>query len=203
QMVLGRHSGRAAVAHRLRALGYPLEDNELDRVFAEFKSMCERQRVVTDDDLEALMQGGDTHVGGYRLASLTVSGRGKRANAQIELSASDGESITESALGDGPVDALFAALAAATDVSLTLESYQVHSIGIGAEARGEANLSVRHGNALFEGTATSPDIVEASALAWLDIANRVLRARRAASVEEVARNEERETRSEERVRADA
>ncbi len=176
QMVLGRHSGRAAVAHRLRALGHPLENEALDRVFADFKSLCETQRVVDDVDLQRLMQG-DRVGDGYRLASMTVSDRGQRASAQIELSDPDGLRIIESALGDGPVDALFAALAAATDVDLKLESYQVHSVGIGNDARGEANLSVRCDEAEYQGTGTSKDIIEASALAWLDIANRVLRTR--------------------------
>ncbi|MCL1635530.1 2-isopropylmalate synthase [Luteimonas sp. SX5] len=176
QMVLGRHSGRAAVAHRLRALGHVLEDGELDRVFADFKALCEKQRVVDDSDLQRLMQD-DANGDGYRLTSMTVSDRGQRASAQIELSDPDGLRIIESALGDGPVDALFAALAAATSVDLKLESYQVHSVGIGTDARGEANLSVRHDDAEYQGTGTSKDIIEASALAWLDIANRVLRTR--------------------------
>jgi len=178
QMVLGRHSGRAAVAHRLRALGHALEDEALDLVFAGFKSLCEKQRVVDDGDLQRLMHGDrDGDSDGYRLASMTVSDRGQRASAQVELSDPDGQRVSESALGDGPVDALFAALAAATDVELTLESYQVHSVGIGNDARGEANLSVRHDDAEYQGTGTSKDIIEASALAWLDIANRVLRNR--------------------------
>lgn len=176
QMVLGRHSGRAALSHRLRALGYTLEDAQLDQVFAQFKELCEQQRVVDDADLEALMNG-DTRGDGFRLASMTVSDRGKRASAQVELSDPDGTRISESALGDGPVDALFAALSAATNVELTLESYQVHSIGIGADARGEANLSVTCDGEPYEGTGTSRDVIEASALAWLDIANHILRQR--------------------------
>ncbi|MDC7808303.1 2-isopropylmalate synthase [Luteimonas sp BLCC-B24] len=181
KMVLGRHSGRAAVGHRLRALGYTLEDGQMDQVFEAFKALCEQQRVVDDDDLERLMNGGVPSQG-FRLASMTVSDRGQRASAQIELSDPDGRTITESALGDGPVDALFAALAAATGVDLSLESYQVHSVGIGRDARGEANLSVRHEDAAgtsvaFKGTGTSRDIIEASALAWLDVANRLLRRR--------------------------
>ncbi|MEZ0469150.1 2-isopropylmalate synthase [Luteimonas salinilitoris] len=186
KMVLGRHSGRAAFSHRLRALGYALEDAQLEQAFAGFKALCERQRVVEDRDLEALMHG-DVNGEGFRLASMTVSDRGQRASAQVELSDPDGRRVAESALGDGPVDALFAALSAATDVELTLESYQVHSVGIGADARGEANLSVRCGDTAYEGTGTSRDVIEASALAWLDIANRALRARG-------KRNEERETR---------
>ena len=180
QMVLGRHSGRAALSHRLRALGYTMENAQLDQVFAQFKALCEQQRVVDDDDLEALMNGG-TVGEGYRLASMAISDRGHRASAEVDLSDPEGHHFTEVALGDGPVDALFAALSAATGVQLQLESYQVHSVGIGADARGEANLSASIGDKVYEGTGTSEDVIEASALAWLDIANRVLRQRRAAA----------------------
>ncbi|WP_337243898.1 2-isopropylmalate synthase [Luteimonas sp. gir] len=185
KLVLGRHSGRAAVGHRLRALGYTVEDAQLDQVFAEFKALCERQRVVEDDDLEALMHG-DVHGQGWRLASMTISDRGQRASAMIELSDPNGNKVSESALGDGPVDALFAALATATGVDLSLESYQVHSVGTGRDARGEASVSVRHGDAIFDGSGTSRDIIEASALAWLDVANRILRGRSATATAGVA-----------------
>src|SRR5690606_24405683 len=117
---------------------------------------------------------------GYRLASMTVSDVGQGASATVELSDPDGRRVAETAKGDGPVDALFAALAAATGVQLSLESYQAHSVGLGTDARGEASLSVRHGEDEYEGTGTSRDTIEASALAWLDVANRLLRQRRAA-----------------------
>ncbi|NDK37920.1 2-isopropylmalate synthase [Pseudoxanthomonas gei] len=185
QMVLGRHSGRAAVEQRLRALGYLLEEPELDLVFASFKALCEKQRVVHDKDLQTLMQdGADSE--GYRLSSMTVSDVGQRARATVELSDPEGDRVFETAEGDGPVDALFGALALATGVDLTLESYQVHSVGLGADARGEANLSVRYAGEEYEGTGTSKDIIEASALAWLDVANRLLRARDGAKKSELA-----------------
>ena len=142
QMVLGRHSGRAAVEQRLRALGYWLEEDELKLVFEQFKTLCEKQRVIGDADLQALMQDAPVS-DGYRLSSMTISDVGSRANALVELSDPDGNRISETAQGNGPVDALFSALAAATGVQLQLESYQVHSVGIGADARGEASLSVR------------------------------------------------------------
>jgi 2-isopropylmalate synthase len=185
QMVLGRHSGRAAVEARLRALGFWLEEEELKLVFEQFKSLCEQQRVVTDADLQTLMQGGAS-TPGYRLASMTISDVGSRANALVELSDPDGNRVAETAQGDGPVDALFGALSSATGVSLQLDSYQVHSVGIGADARGEANLSVRSGEDVFEGTGTSRDIIEASALAWLDVANRLLRQREATAAPDTA-----------------
>ena len=174
KMVLGRHSGRAAVGHRLRALGYTMEDEQLDQVFTQFKALCEQQRVVEDDDLERLISGGVSGQG-FRLSSMTISDRGHRASAQVELSDPDGRKVSESALGDGPVDALFAALSNATGVKLSLESYSVHSVGLGADAQGEATLSVHHEGTEYQGSGTSRDIIEASALAWLDVANRILR----------------------------
>src|SRR5690606_19861451 len=183
QLVMGRHSGRPAVEARLRALGYWLGEEELKLVFDQFKALCEQQRVVTDADLQTLMQGnsgGD----GYRLASMTISDVGSRANALVELSDPDGNRVAETAQGDGPVDALFSALSAATGVQLTLDSYHVHSVGIGADARGEANLGVRHEGNIYEGTGTSRDIIEASALAWLDVTNRLLRQREGSKTQE-------------------
>ena len=174
KMVLGRHSGRAAVGHRLRALGYTMEDEQLDQVFVQFKALCEQQRVVEDDDLERLINGGVIGQG-FRLSSMTISDRGQRASAQVELSDPEGRRISESALGDGPVDALFAALSNATGVKLSLESYSVHSVGLGTDAQGEAALSVHHDGVEYQGSGTSRDIIEASALAWLDVANRILR----------------------------
>ncbi len=185
QMVLGRHSGRAAVEARLRALGYWLEDEELDTVFEQFKALCEKQRVVEDADLQTLMQDG-AESQGYRLASMAIGDAGHRARATVELSDPEGQRVFETAEGDGPVDALFAALASATGVDLKLESYQVHSVGLGADARGEANLSVRYEDREYEGTGTSKDIIEASALAWLDVANRLLRQRNVTRAEAVA-----------------
>jgi 2-isopropylmalate synthase len=178
QMVLGRHSGRAAVEHRLRALGYLLGEEELNLVFTQFKDLCETQRVVNDSDLQALMQG-PSESEGYRLASMFVGdgGQNQRASARVELSDPEGQHVSETAEGDGPVDALFSALSAATGVELVLDSYQVHSVGVGADARGEANLSVRYQGVEYEGSGVSQDIIEASALAWLDVANRLLRQR--------------------------
>lgn len=188
RIVLGRHSGRHALAQRLRAVGFVLEDEELDRVFADFKRLSEQQRLIEDADLRRLVLGDAAGEGpGYRLRRLSVQDHGGRASAQVELSDPDGDTVTEHALADGPVAALFSAMARATGIDLALESYQVHSIGLGADARGEASLSATWSDdgSEYSGTGTSRDIIEASALAWLDIANRLL-LRRSAAIPEPA-----------------
>ncbi|MBK9495566.1 MAG: 2-isopropylmalate synthase [Alphaproteobacteria bacterium ADurb.BinA280] len=178
ELVLGRHSGRAAVSERLRALGFVFEEGEFEHVFNNFKDLTESQRVVTDKDLEELILGSSAVAGqGYRLASMKLGDLGGKARADVELSDPEGNRVTGEAESDGPVAALFEAMAAATGVSLQLESYQVHSIGMGEHARGEASLSVLFEEEELTGIGVSRDIIEASALAWLDVANRVLRRR--------------------------
>ncbi len=184
QMIMGRHSGRAALADRLRELGFALEEAQLNQVFGRFKTLTEKKREVFDADLEALALGLDGRaIGGWRLNRLHVStgvGDGTLPTASVELCSPDGERVTEAATGDGPVHALFAALARGTGTHLDIESYQVSSVTTGDDAQGQASLTARVRNDRggvdeITGSGTSTDILEASAQAWLDIVNRVHR----------------------------
>ncbi len=186
QMIMGRHSGRAALADRLRELGFAMDGAQLNEVFARFKTLTEKKREVFDADLEALALGIDGRaIGGWRLNRLHVStgvGDGTLPSASVELCSPEGERTTEAATGDGPVHALFAALARGTQTHLDIESYQVSSVTTGEDAQGQASLTARihtdEGRVEeVTGSATSTDILEASALAWLDIVNRVHRRR--------------------------
>jgi 2-isopropylmalate synthase len=162
----------------------------LNQLFVRFKSLTEKKREVFDADLEALALSLDNSVqnaalGGWRLQRLQVStgvGDGVLPTASVELLSPDGRRVTEAATGDGPVHALFAALSRATDIQIELESYQVSSVTTGEDAQGQASLTARMRNddgvsEDITGSGTSTDILEASALAWLDIANRTLRHR--------------------------
>ncbi len=190
QMIMGRHSGRAALADRLKELGFALEEPQLNQVFGRFKALTEKKREVFDADLEALALGIDCGtgngiaIGGWRLHRLHVStgvGDGTLPTASVELSSPDGRRVTEAATGDGPVHALFAALARGTGTHLDVESYQVSSVTTGEDAQGQASLTARAptgaGGDEITGSGTSTDILEASALAWLDIVNRLHRRR--------------------------
>ena len=182
QMIMGRHSGRAALADRLKALGFALDEAQLNQVFARFKALTEKKREVFDADLEALATGLDSGnsvaIGGWRLLRLQVStgvGDGILPTASVEVCAPDGERHTEAATGDGPVHAIFAALARGTRTHLDVESYQVSSVTTGEDAQGQASLTARVDGEEIAGSGTSTDILEASALAWLDIVNRLHR----------------------------
>ena len=182
QMVLGRHSGRAALADRLRTIGFTLDDVHLNAVFASFKTLAEKKREVFDADLEALVLGADGNAArGHRLLRAHIStgiADDSLPTASVQLVDADGATISEAAVGDGPVHALFAALARATGVRLQIESYQVSSVTTGDDAQGQASIIARVDGVELTGSGTSTDILEASAMAWLEIANRVLRLRR-------------------------
>jgi len=179
QIVLGRHSGRAALADRLRTLGHVLDEVRLDAVFGAFKALAEKKREVFDADIETLALDADRHrPRGHRLARAHVStgvGDGSLPTASVELVDPDGATVSEAAVGDGPVHALFAALARATGVALEIDSYSVSSLTTGDDAQGTASVIARSDGIEMTGTGTSTDIIEASALAWLDVANRVAR----------------------------
>jgi len=179
QIVLGRHSGRAALGDRLRTLGYTLDEARLDTVFAAFKTLAEKKREVFDADLEALVLSTDLRQPrGHRLARAHVStgiADGNLPTASVQLVDPDGAMVSEAAVGDGPVHALFAALARATGITLAIDSYSVSSLTTGDDAQGTASVIARIDGVEMTGSGTSTDIIEASALAWLDVANRVWR----------------------------
>jgi len=99
------------------------------------------------------------------------------AAATVELIGADSELISASATGDGPVAAAFAALEQATNVQITLKTFDLHSASIGEDAQGEVAITVEHGGELFRGNGASVDIVEAGARACIEVINRILRRR--------------------------
>lgn len=175
ELVLGKHSGRHALRERVRELGYHLDDQQLQRVFESFKGLADRKKEVYDADIEALCEA-EMHKGPavWALEAFTCNaGSGTIPSAAVCLWHKDGEIVRDAVVGDGPVDAVFKAIERATGISVTLKDYRVRSVTIGEDAQGEAILEVEHGGRTFRGRAFSTDIIEASALAFLQVINRI------------------------------
>lgn len=175
RLVMGKHSGRAALRQRLQALGHAPDDAALDEIFARFKTLADHGRELHDEDLEALALGRDPHAGGpWRLVQLHASSHlGGSASASVKLAHDGGHEVGEAAIGDGPVDAVLRAIERATGTPLALTRFQIDAMGEGADAQGHAQLSARHAARDWRGHGTSTDIVEAAALAALVIVNRI------------------------------
>jgi 2-isopropylmalate synthase len=177
QLVLGKHSGRHALRERLANLGHELDDAKLDDVFTRFKTLADKKREVFDSDLDALALGQDPEaLGPWKLENLHATTHlGGGASASVKLKHEDGRSSNEAAIGDGPVHAVLRAMERAAGFELDIAEFQIRSLSYGADAQGRATLDVRHSGRELRGRGTSTDIVEATALAALEVINRIER----------------------------
>ena len=177
RLVLGRHSGRHALRERISTLGLGIDDARFETVFTAFKTLAESKREVLDADVEALVLGAAVHARGpWMLAALHVGTYvGGASIASLHLRHVDGREARETATGSGPVHAVTAALVRASGLALEIIELRVRSIGLGAGAQGEAVLRVQHDAQELRGRGTSTDIVEAAALAMLEVVNRIER----------------------------
>jgi 2-isopropylmalate synthase len=176
QLVLGKHSGRHALQSRLTELGYRLTDEQLDRVFVDFKLLADKKKEIYDADLEALVIHGQLLKGQAMwelLALSTTSGTGTLPAASISLLKSGGERFQGAAAGDGPVDAVFKAIERITGIEAKLRDYRIQSVTVGEDAQGEVSLEVEHETGVYRGRALSTDVIEGSARAFLDVVNRI------------------------------
>jgi 2-isopropylmalate synthase len=178
-LVLGKHSGRHALAKRFEELGYPLGRTELDKAYKLFTKLSDQKKEIFDEDLLTIVRDGLTHIPEtFKLRALqATAGTSMFATALVTLASEAGEA-TETALGDGPVNAVFAAVDKLTGLSGRLLDYRVHAVTGGADAVGEVFVQVEFDGVTHHGKGASTDVVEASVRAYLNATNKVLYARR-------------------------
>lgn len=173
--VLGKHSGRHAFDERLQYLGYELSEQHLNDAFEKFKSIADRKKNVSDDDLEALVGTGKVHVPEiYSLVSFVVnSGNIIHSTASISLKKS-GETIDKVAMGDGPIDAVFKAIDKIVKTGYALDDYSIRSVTAGEDALGEVIVKLKKDNKTYTGRGVAMDIIESSILAYLNAVNKIV-----------------------------
>jgi 2-isopropylmalate synthase len=185
-LVLGKHSGRHALRERIKDLGYRLDEDQLNRVFEEFKILADKKKEIYDADIAVLIEGQiQDDPGLWQLLSLhTSAGTGTLPTAAVCMQHADGRKIQDAACGDGPIDAVFKTIERVAGINVRLRDYQVRSVTKGEDAQGEASVEVEHNGRLHRGRAVSTDIIEASARAFLQVINRIAARREQAKVEQ-------------------
>ena len=177
RLVLGKHSGRHAFKQRVETLGYALSEEELNATFERFKVLADKKKDVFDADIEALIDqqlGAAAEV--WVLEGLqTTAGSNAIPTATVTLS-KEGQTRTDAATGDGPVDAIYEAIARITGVRLELLDYSLRALTSGKDAQGEVTIEVQDNGRKFRARGVSTDIVEASARAYLAAVNRAVTA---------------------------
>jgi len=172
-LTLGRRSGRHGLRQRLEELGYKVADDQIDAIYERFLKIADKKKQVYDEDLQMIMHEATAEIPEiWELVSVETTSGGT-PTATVTLCKED-ETHTDAATGNGPVDAAFQAIERITGVSLTLEDYSLRSISTGKDALGEATVKVRRNGQEVIGKASSTDIIEASARAYLNAVNRLL-----------------------------
>jgi 2-isopropylmalate synthase len=173
-IVLGKHSGRHAVTKHLKQLGYELDEGELNRVFVRFKDLADVKKEIFDEDLEAILYEEVLRIEEkYRLVYLNVvSGNVAvpTATMQIEI---DGKMLQDAGFGVGPVDATFSAIRKITGTNYDLVKYTVNAVTGGTDAQGEASVQLKYRGRPVSGHGAHPDVLVASAKAYINALNRI------------------------------
>jgi 2-isopropylmalate synthase len=176
-LVLGKHSGRHALRERVAELGYTLTEEQFETLFHDFKALADKKKEVYDDDLAVLIERylGEVPAPWQLISLHTTAGSSVLPTATVAIRRPDGEVVRDAAIGDGPVDAIFKAVERVTGVHANLREFVVRSVTQGKDAQGEVTLEleVESDDRSFRGRAASTDIIEASALAYLNAVNAI------------------------------
>ncbi|MDB6024544.1 MAG: leuA [Verrucomicrobiales bacterium] len=182
ELPLTKHSGRAAVAVRLKHLGFKMTEADVNALFAKFKEIGDKKKFVYDEDLVTLVEGQITEVPEtWTLHYLSVTtGTNVVPTATVRLTKAgvkkgEVETFEDAGIGDGPVDAALKAIDRLTRTRGKLRDYSLRSVSEGKDALGEVTVKADFGNGqLVTGKGASTDIIEASARAYLNAMNRFL-----------------------------
>ena len=176
RLVLGKHSGRHAFVARLRELGLDTTDVDMNVAFDRFKALADAKKSVYDEDLIALVAQQSVRGGAserYVLTYLNVTSSSMAVpHATVKLKI-DGEEVMGSGTGDGMVDACYKVIGDLTGQHPQLERYAVKAITGGTDAQGEVSCLVSEAGITVLGQGSHTDIIQASALAYLNALNRL------------------------------
>jgi 2-isopropylmalate synthase len=175
-IVLGKHSGRHALRQALAELGFEVSGQALNTAFKRFKDIADKKKQVSAMDLEALLTDElRDEVVSYQLEWFDVKASSRRApHATVAVRLPDGEEVTGSFSGDGPVDSIFRAINAATGRDARLREFRVDAVTGGQDALGETSVVLELGGGapgsepvVGSGQGVSTDILEAAGRAYV------------------------------------
>jgi 2-isopropylmalate synthase len=174
ELVMGKHSGRHAFRERLAELGFALEGEAFQEAFRRFKDLADAKKTIFNEDLEAIASDAVMRTDErFSVREVTVlSGTFAKPTATVELWI-DKQPVKATALGIGPVDAVFKAIAELTDTKSELERFHVNAITGGMDALGEVSVTVCEDGRRVIGNGADPDIIVASARAYVHALNKL------------------------------
>ncbi|WNO08101.1 2-isopropylmalate synthase [Teredinibacter sp. KSP-S5-2] len=174
KIVLGKHSGRAAVKARFEALGITFESQDaLNQAFSRFKELADKKHEIFDEDLQSLLTSASSESTEetYILIDVESQSRsGEKSKSRISLQV-EGQDMEAHAEGSGPVDAAYKAIESVVKSNSDLLLYSVNAITQGTDSQGEVTVRLERNGIIVNGVGADTDIVVASVKAYLHALN--------------------------------
>lgn len=175
KIVLGKHSGKHAIAERLTDLGYKFTDDELLKYYEKIKVLSDKKKLITDSDLESVVINKERVTQSYYLEYFDVHTMKNASSTCVIKLKKDNEVFEEVSLGNGPINAAYNSIDKITNsICHELLSYDIHSVSDGNDALGEVTVKLRHNEKTVTGRGVSTDIIESSILAYINGINKLI-----------------------------
>jgi 2-isopropylmalate synthase len=182
RLIMGKHSGRHAFRDRLKKLGYEFSQEDIDHLFNKFKELADKKKEIVDEDLEVLVAEEVLRVPDtYKLKYLNViSGTATVPTATVQLEI-QGKEKQKAGFGIGPIDATYNTIAKMTGTKSKLLRFSIDSLTGGTDAQGGVTVRLEENGVQTLGKGNDPDIIVASAKAFINGLNRLAHLKRNSS----------------------
>ncbi len=176
-LVLGKHSGRAALSDRARQLGYNLDSGQVKIIFEQFKELADQKKEVFDGDIVALIERelfGTTNQEWTLVDYKLQSECGRIQSVEVSIRRGDEEANLSATSSRGPIEAAFLAIRDATGLDFECTSYTAQSLSGGEDATVNVTFEITHRGEIYRGRGLSPNLIEASLMSILNAVNRAI-----------------------------
>jgi 2-isopropylmalate synthase len=173
-IVLGKHSGRHALAERLKELGFKFNDKQIEKINARFKALADKKKSIFDHDLISIIEDEVKTVKPVWSLESFVINSGTKVTPTCEVSLKNKNKLFSArSSGDGPVDACFKAIDKVTGIKTELQDYRIEAVTQGKDALGEVILRLKAKGKVVTARGSSTDIIEASVRAYINALNKI------------------------------
>jgi 2-isopropylmalate synthase len=176
-IVLGKHSGRHAFKDKAEELGFNLSKESIDDAFAKFKALADKKKDIYDDDIRMLLSEESTHIPKiYDLIKLQINDCSEGLASAAATIKFDGQNITDAAIGDGTIDAVFKVIDRISGYNGFLVDYKVDAVSEGKDALARVVVKVIFDDTkpAIIGHGLDIDTMKASAMAYIGALNSFL-----------------------------
>lgn len=175
KLVIGKHSGKHAIAEKIREMGYTFTEEELTQYYNKIMELSDKKKFISDSDIEAIVYNRERSAGAYKLEYFDIhTSKNATSTCLIKMSR-NGEATETVSLGDGPINAAYNAINQITgNICEELVNYDIHSVSDGNDALGEVTVKLKSGERTVTGRGLSTNIIESSILAYINGINKLI-----------------------------